>query len=125
MTIFMPTVDATVLNDEQREAILPLVEGGRLVTCPRYDASKESKVLHNQLLRLLYRDPRWTVPLHWAWGMPHLIQSPSDEEWFLAESLAKSLIASRCFGDPQPVCIGHRLYRVYRENGSTFEMRTS
>ena len=125
MTTHMPTVDLSKLNSEQKEVLTPLLEGGRLVTCPRYNCGVECKLVHNELLRLVYRDARWSVPLHWAWYMPHICEKLTDEDWSRATSMAKSIIASDCFGSPQPVCIGHKLYRVYRKDGSTFEMKVA
>ena len=125
MTAYMPTVEMDKLNNEQREIMLSLTENGRLVPCPSYDCNLQSKLVHNELLRLLYRDSRWTVPLHWAWYMPHICEPLSKDDWIEATVMAESIIASDCFGSPQPVCIGHKLYRVYREDGSTFEMEVA
>ena len=125
MTIYMPSVDLTRMGDEQKEIMASLLDKDRLTTCPRYSCALKAKMVHHYLLKLLYCDPRWTVPVHWAWGMPHIVEKVAKEQWQEAENIAKGIADTACFGSPQPVCVAHKLYRVDKEDGTFFIMKVA
>lgn len=125
MTFHMPTVDFDKLPDKHQETMRSLVKKNRLVEMPSWDCSIHAKLVHHFLLKFLYRDTRWMVPLHHAWYMPHLIKPPSEDMQRSAEIEADEIYRSECFGSPQPVYMGDKQYLVTREDGSTFIMKVA
>lgn len=127
MPFIMPSVDLDKALPFDRELLGSLVNTkGFLVTCPHVLSSRTSKVLHNAILKLLYRDQRWSVPLEYNWGMPHIVGAFFDgipeHEMRAAMRLAANFIKRDVFGTPQPYQIEFQLYRITRPDGSTFDM---
>lgn len=123
MSFHMPKICIERAEPEARRWLSALIDkNGRLVTCPKIDTDDSSKILHSVILRELYHDPRWSVPVWWAWGMPHSQAKVSNELMVLFTMSVRAMIANGVFGDPQPVCIGYKIYVVTRPDGSTFEM---
>ena len=127
MSFFMPTVDFDRLSDEEQEVMSVLVEKNRLVTMPKYDCNDHDKLVHNYILKFLYRDNRWVTPLHHAWNMPHLSKPNGYDDNTLKaiENTAFDICASGCFGSPQPVYMGDKQYLVTRDNGTIFTMKVA
>lgn len=127
MPFTMPSFDLSVVNPEEAALMKPLLDvKGFLLTCPRYDCPRASKILHNAILKKLYRDERWTVPLSWAWGMPHILGAWIDGvpkvEMDAALTMVESFIDHLAFGTPQPYQVEFQVYRVTRPDGTTFDM---
>lgn len=95
----------------------------KLLTCPKVGTHDWLKFFHNIILRELYRDPRWTVPVHWAWRMPHTLAPRFEEARKILTPLVRRMIEKNVFRDPQPVYIGNKTYVVTNPDGSTFEMK--
>lgn len=95
---------------------------GRLKLCPPHHADDWLKFFHNVILRELYKDPRWTVPVWHAWGMPHTLSEEFESAQKILTPLVSRLINSEVFRDPQPVYIGNKTYHVTNQDGSTFRM---
>lgn len=125
MSFYMPTVDLDRLSEPSIEAIKPIILHGRLVTMPGWECPHFSKLVHHFLLKRLYRDTRWTTPLHHAWYMPHLVKSPDEDMLKIAEIEADEIYHSGCFGSPQPVYLGDKQYLVTREDDTTFIMKVA
>lgn len=125
MSFYMPTVEFNKLPENSKEVMEELVEKNRLVTMPRYDRSVHAKMVHNFLLKFLYRDTRWSTPLRHAWYMPHLVKPCSTEDSSRFEAEAEEIYYSGCFGSPQPVYLGDKQYLVTREDDTTFIMEVS
>lgn len=121
----MPTVDFDAVPLEHQSAMRELVFRTRLVEMPKYDLSDNVKLIHHFLLKFLYADRRWMVPLHHAWYMPHPVKTPSEDMLRDAEIAADDIYRSNCFGSPQPVYMGDKQYLVTREDGSTFVMKVA
>lgn len=122
MTFHMPTV--TLPHRYKYDVIMDKLidNNNKLLVCPRYDSYALAKLVHNELLKLLYRDRRWSVPLHHAWGMPHITISLDEKIKYLAKSFANHYIYRNVFTDPQPVEICDKTWLITREDGSTFKM---
>lgn len=125
MSFHMPEVDFDKLPEKYQEVMKGLVEKNRLMEMPRWDCSIRAKLVHHFLLKLLYRDTRWMVPLHHAWNMPHLVKPPGEDMLKIFEFEADEIYHSDCFGSPQPVYQGDKQYLVTREDGSTFIMKVA
>lgn len=125
MSFYMPEIDFDKLPEKYQEVMKGLVEKNRLVEMPKWDRSDHTKLVHHFLLKLLYRDTRWTVPLHYAWYMPHLVKPPDEDMLKIVEIEADEIYRSDCFGSPQPVYLGDKQYLVTREDGTTFIMKVA
>jgi hypothetical protein len=121
----MPTVDFDKIPEKHQEVMRSLVEHDRLVVMPKAGCDAHAKMVHHFLLKMLYRDTRWTVPLHHAWYMPHLVKLPDSDTLKIIEIEADEIVDSDCFGSPQPVYLGDKQYLVTREDGTTFIMKVS
>lgn len=121
MSFHMPKV---CIKDVEFDAAMMLPDlvdiNWRLVTCPDHRVSDITKIFHNTILRELYRDLRWTVPVWYAWQMPHTVL-PYEKLRNQFIPLVKQMLDVNAFKDPQPVCIGHKTYQVFREDGSFYE----
>lgn len=125
MSFHMPSVDVSKIPEKHLGVMECLVEHGKLVVMPRHDCSAHVKMVHNFLLKMLYRDTRWSVPLHHAWYMPHLVKLPDSDTLARFEAEADEIVHSGCFGSPQPVYLGDKQYIVTKEDGSTFIMKVA
>lgn len=125
MPFYMPTVNFNLLPEKHRKVMQDLVEKTRLVVMPRWDRNVDVKLTHHFLLKLLYRDPRWSAPLHHAWYMPHLVKAPDEGSLKFTEIAAEEIYHSNCFGSPQPVYQGDKQYLVTREDGTTYIMKVA
>lgn len=55
--------------------LIDVTRNGTLCVCPRYNVDSLSKLLHNNLLKLLYKGDfknKYIVPYPTTWGMPHV-----------------------------------------------------
>lgn len=128
MSFYMPTVNLTKLLKTERINMRPLLDcKGRLFECPPFNTPRVSKILHHVILKELYNDQRWTVPVHWAWGMPHisdLYTSDLSEEMEYSTRKARRFIRKGVFESPQPYQVDFQVYRVTRPDGTTFDMES-
>ena len=125
MSFYMPTVDLNRLSKEQQEVMNALIVKNRLVIMPKFDCNDHTKLIHHFLLKFLYRDARWSAPIHNAWYMPHLTKVYDDKTLRSVEDAAFDICASGCFGSPQPVYMGDKQYLVTLDDGTTFTMKVS
>jgi len=125
MSFYMPTVDFDKIPEKHLGVMKALVDRNRLVVMPSIQCNVETKLTHHFLLKVLYRDTRWSTPLHHAWYMPHLTKPPNEDMRRVAEIAADEIYHSDCFGSPQPVYLGDKQYLVTREDGSTFTMKVA
>lgn len=125
MSFYMPTVDFSTLIGKQSTTMSNLVEHERLVVMPKWDRNDYTKLVHHFLLKFLYRDCRWNVPVHHAWNMPHLNIKPSKDILKNSEYEAEDIYDSGCFGNPHPVYLGDKQYLITQKDNSTFIMKVS
>lgn len=116
MSFYMPTVNLEKVPEKSKKIMESLVVQNRLVTMPRFDADDHTKIIHNHLLKMLYCDKRWMVPIDSAWQMPHLTKSYDYYERCQYELEAEQVYFSGCFGSPQPVYFEDK-YIVTKEDG--------
>lgn len=95
----------------------------RLVTCPRYSVHDWVKLFHNTILRELYSDHRWSVPVWWAWGMPHTVVANVEEAQQILSPVVKQMIKKGVFKDPQPVHKGNKIYLITNPDETTYEFK--
>ena len=95
----------------------------KLLTCPLQGTHDWLKFFHNVILRELYHDPRWTVPLWWAWRMPHTLAPRFEQAQAILTPIVRQMIEKNVFRDPQPVYTGNKTYIVTRPDGSAYEFK--
>lgn len=118
----MPKVCISDVNNDVASMLAEITDSHwRLLTCPLIGTHDWLKFFHNIILRELYHDPRWTVPVHWAWQMPHTLASRFEDAQKILTPLVRRLISKNVFRDPQPVYIGDKTYIVTRPDGSTYK----
>lgn len=97
MTFRMPDVDLTKLCPFYQDILSPIVENGKLVSCPSIFCGDTIKVIHSRLLKMLYRDKMWTVPVHDTWYMPHVLQKFSGLQISLFDKIVREMVSAGCF----------------------------
>ena len=117
---YMPTINFDRVPVRAMSVMTELTENSKLITMPKWDCSFESKMIHNRLLKILFRDKRWTVPVHYSWGMPHLFKVPTFSEMDLADSIALEIFHSGCLVDHQPIQIDDKTYLCKDHKGVAF-----
>lgn len=112
MSYHMPSVNLTRLSKFHRSIVEPLVDHrGKLVTCPPIRCGDTTKLIHNHLLKLLRRCPGWSVPLPYAWQMPHICRKIDDLEMALSVRVALEVFDSGCLtGRQQPIIVEDKVY---------------
>lgn len=124
MSFHMPTVDISDVSYNVAGMLSEITDiNWRLLPCPKSNTHDWLKFFHNVILRELYRDRRWSVPIHCAWRMPHTLDSRFEEAQKILTPIVRRMIEKNVFRDPQPVCIGDKTYLVTRPDGSSFEMK--
>lgn len=123
MSFYMPTVNLDKVPEKSKKIMERLVEQNRLVTMPRFDVDDNTKIIHNHLLKMLYSDKRWMVPIDSAWQMPHLTKSYGYEKMCQYELEAEQIYFSGCFGSPRPVYLEDKQYIVTKEDGKLFILK--
>lgn len=118
----MPKIYIEDVSHDEAEMLAEITDTNwRLLTCPLYNTDPWLKFFHNIILRELYHDPRWCVPVWWAWRMPHTLDKRFEAAKVELTPIVKEMISKNVFRDPQPVYIGNKTYLIMKPDNSTFE----
>lgn len=89
----MPFIDISKIQKKDRPIVQDIIDiNGLLVTCPKYNSSYISKIVHNLLIKKLYYYRYWFTPVHYAWGMPHIDHLPSIKTRYIASKIVDQII---------------------------------